>query len=201
MSGCDNDLPEPMTPRLELAVRSTDRGHEAATRLSGPGRTSVVELDLADLDNVAEGASAIRDRVDLLTGLICNAGVMGGPLRRSAQGFELQMATNHLGHAALIAGLWPLLEASASRIVLLTSNEGRRGRLLRDMTREDLLDPVPYDDKQVYRNTKQANLLFAQELHRRCTQTSTPVTAVAAHPSPSRSSGPRSTPAPRHRPA
>jgi NAD(P)-dependent dehydrogenase (short-subunit alcohol dehydrogenase family) len=165
-----------------MAVRRRENGDEAAAKMTGRGTTGVTELDLADLDRVAACASAIIDDVGALASLVCNAGVMGGPLRRSAQGFELQMATNHLGHAALIAGLWPLLEASASRVVLLTSNEGRRGRLPRAMTRGDLVDPTPYDGKQVYRNSKQANLLFAQELHRRCSNASSRVTAVAAHP-------------------
>lgn len=104
-------------------------------------------------------------RCDELSALVANARIMGGPLRRSVQGHELQMATNHLGHAALVAGLWPLLEASRSRLVLVTSGEARDGRLSTRTDREELLDPDPYDGRQAYRNSKQANLLFAQELH------------------------------------
>lgn len=92
------------------------------------------------------------------------------------------MATNHLGHAALVGALWPLLDASASRVVLLSSNEAKRGQLSRRMTRDELLNPDPYDGKQVYRNTKQANLLFAQELYRRCKDSGALVTVVAVHP-------------------
>jgi NAD(P)-dependent dehydrogenase (short-subunit alcohol dehydrogenase family) len=131
---------------------------------------------------VAACAKTILDGHDNLSGLICNAGVMGGPSLRSAQGFELQMATNHLGHAALVGSLWPLLDASSSRVVLLSSNEARRGQLSRTITRDELLNPNPYDGKQVYRNTKQANLLFAQELHRRCKDSPAPVSVVAVHP-------------------
>jgi NAD(P)-dependent dehydrogenase (short-subunit alcohol dehydrogenase family) len=87
-----------------LAVRDPARGEHAAARLSGPpGSTSVVKLDLADLADLADlgdvvrNAASLLDRCDHLTGLVCNAGVMGGPLLRSVQGFELQMATNHLG--------------------------------------------------------------------------------------------------------
>ena len=58
--------------------------------------------------------------------------------------------------------------ASASRVVLVSSTEARGGQLSPQTTREQLLNPAPYDGRQVYRNTKQANLLFAQELHRRC---------------------------------
>jgi NAD(P)-dependent dehydrogenase (short-subunit alcohol dehydrogenase family) len=107
---------------------------------------------------------------------------MGGPLLRTPQGFERQMATNHLGHAALVAALWPLLHASASRVVVVSSTEAREGQLSRGTTREQLLNPEPYHGRQVYRNTKQANLLFAQELHRRCAKAGSPVSAVAVHP-------------------
>jgi NAD(P)-dependent dehydrogenase (short-subunit alcohol dehydrogenase family) len=100
----------------------------------------------------------------------------------SPQGFERQMATNHLGHAALVAGLWPLLHACASRVVVVSSGEAREGQLSPQTTRQQLLNPVPYDGRQVYRNTKQANLLFAVELHRRCRQAGSPVSVVAVHP-------------------
>jgi NAD(P)-dependent dehydrogenase (short-subunit alcohol dehydrogenase family) len=142
----------------------------------------VVELDLSDLDQVADCARTLLERHDDLSALICNAGVMGGPFLLSQQGFERQMATNHLGHAALVAALWRLLHASASRVVVVSSTEARGGQLSPQTTREQLLNPVPYDGRQVYRNSKQANLLFAQELHRRCGKAGSPVSAVAVHP-------------------
>jgi NAD(P)-dependent dehydrogenase (short-subunit alcohol dehydrogenase family) len=165
-----------------LAVRDTVKGEQAAARLAGPGSTSIVELDLSDLDRVAVCARTLLDRHDDLAGLVCNAGIMGGPLLRTPQGFERQMATNHLGHAALVAALWPLLHASASRVVMVSSGEARGGQLSPRTTREQLLNPAPYDGRQVYRNTKQANLLFALELHRRCARAGSPVSAVAVHP-------------------
>jgi NAD(P)-dependent dehydrogenase (short-subunit alcohol dehydrogenase family) len=165
-----------------LAVRDTAKGEQAAGRLAGSGSTRVVELDLSDLDQVADCAAGLLDRNHDLSGLICNAGVMGGPYRLTLQGFERQMATNHLGHAALVAALWPLLQARAARVVLVSSTEARGGQLSPQTTREQLLNPEPYDGRQVYRNTKQANLLFAQELHRRCAKTGSPVSAVAVHP-------------------
>jgi NAD(P)-dependent dehydrogenase (short-subunit alcohol dehydrogenase family) len=165
-----------------LAVRDTAKGETAAARLAGAGSTSVVELDLADLDQVADCARKLLERHNDLSALICNAGVMGGPFLLTPQGFERQMATNHLGHAALVAALWPVLHASASRVVLVSSGEARGGQLSAQTTREHLLNPSPYHGRQVYRNTKQANLLFAQELHRRCAETGSPVSAVAVHP-------------------
>jgi len=165
-----------------LAVRDTSKGEEAAARLAGSGSTSVVELDLSDLDKVTACAETLLDRHDNVSALICNAGVMGGPFLRTPQGYERQMATNHLGHAALVAALWPLLHASATRVVMVSSGEARGGKLSPQTTLEQLLNPAPYDGRQVYRNTKQANLLFAQELRRRCERAGSPVSAVAVHP-------------------
>lgn len=165
-----------------LAVRDITKGAQAAADLAGPGPTSIIELDLADLEQVAGCAKNILDRHGHISALICNAGVMGGPRLDSPQGFERQMATNHLGHAALIAGLWPLLHTSAARVVIVSSSEARGGHLSPSTTRDDLADPAHYDGKQVYRNTKQANLLFARELHRRSTAAGSPVSVVAVHP-------------------
>ena len=64
-----------------------------------------MEVDLADLDSVASAGKTLLERHDSLTGLVCNAGVMGGPFALSPQGHERQMATNHLGHAALVTAL------------------------------------------------------------------------------------------------
>ena len=165
-----------------LAVRDVAKGEEAAADVVGPGSTSVVELALADLDHVEGSAKRLLDRHDDLSALVCNAGVMGGRLLLTPQGFERQMATNHLGHAALVASLWPLLHTSAARVVMVSSGEARGGQLSPQTTREQLLNPAPYNGKQVYRNSKQANLLLALELHRRCGRAGSPVSAVAAHP-------------------
>ena len=165
-----------------LAVRDVGKGERARSALTGPGSASVVELDLSDLDQVARCVEELRGQHDSLSALVCNAGVMGGPHRVTPQGFEQQMATNHLGHAALVAGLWPLLHVSAARVVLVSSLAARAGRLSPQTTRAQLVEPVPYEPQRVYSNTKQANLLFAQELHRRAVRAGSPVSAVAVHP-------------------
>lgn len=164
-----------------LAVRDTTKGERARAAL-GTGTTSVVELDLADLDQVAVAAKTLLERHGSVRALICNAGVMGGPHRLTAQGFERQMATNHLGHAALIAGLWPVLHSSAARVVLVSSIAARTGRLSPQTTLDELVHPSSYAPQQVYGNAKQANLLFALELHRRAGRAGSPVSAVAVHP-------------------
>ena len=167
-----------------LAVRDLVRGRAAQQALAGaPGSSSVVELDLSDLDSVAAGAKTIGADHGSLHALVCNAGVMGGPYLLTAQGFERQMATNHLGHAALVTALWPLLHAAGGRVVVVSSIAARSGRLTADTTRDELVEPAGrYDGKVVYSNTKQANLLFAQELHRRAGSAGSPVSTVAAHP-------------------
>ena len=173
-----------------LAVRDLERGRIAADDIAaaGKGGTSVVELDLADLDSVATGAKEIAGTHPDVHALVLNAGVMGGAQRFTAQGFEAQMGTNHLGHAALVAALWPQLTSAAGRVVVLTSLAARAGRLSARTTREQLVAPSPYVQNAVYANTKQANLLFAQELHRRAARAGSPVTVVAAHPGVSDSS-------------
>lgn len=168
-----------------LAVRDTVRGEQARSEVlstAGQGRASVVRLDLADLDSVAEGAARIADLGPDLHGLVCNAGVMGGRAAVTAQGYERQMGTNHLGHAALVQRLWPQLCSAAGRVVMITSVAARGGRLNAGTTLEQLTAPSPYLQNVVYSNTKQANLLFAQELHRRAVAAGAPVSAVAAHP-------------------
>jgi NAD(P)-dependent dehydrogenase (short-subunit alcohol dehydrogenase family) len=163
---------------LEAAKSLRDQGADVVLGCRDVSRSqqqapdfSVRELDLADLDSVERFAEG-TERVDAL---VCNAGVMGGPLLMTTQGLERQMGTNHFGHAALVARLFPKL----SRIVVISSIAARGGSLGPDMTAEDLTCPAAYAPQAVYSNTKQANLLFAQELHRRVGER---VPTVAAHP-------------------
>ena len=115
--------------RVLLAARNPEKAararDEVAAVASGPA-PEVVDLDLADLDSVRPAAADIADRVDALDVLMNNAGVMALPLARTAQGFELQMGTNHLGHAALTGLLLPtLLAAERPRVVTTSSNAHR----------------------------------------------------------------------------
>jgi NAD(P)-dependent dehydrogenase (short-subunit alcohol dehydrogenase family) len=172
--------------QVVLACRDAGRAEAARAdiaRGTPSGSASVATLDLADLDSVAAFAAAFgtdHDRIDVL---INNAGVMGGLRGYTAQGFERQMGTNHLGHFALTARLWPLLAAApAGRVVVVSSLAARSGKLKPAMTREDLVAPHAYAPNQIYANTKQANLLFAQELHRRAQAAGSPVRSIAVHP-------------------
>jgi len=161
-----------------LAVRDRARGEQAQAKVGGD--SVLADLDLADLESVAAFAQSLPD--EQVSGLVCNAGVMAGPRMFTTDGFERQMGTNLLGHAELVSGLWDRLTTAAGRVVMVSSIAARTGRLSAQSTRDDLVDPQPYSPGQVYANSKQADLLFAQELARRAADAGSPVTAVAAHP-------------------
>lgn len=138
----------------------------------------LVELDLADLQSVRRAAGEILDLAPELNVLINNAGVMAPPLMRTAQGFELQLGTNHLGHFLLTRLLEPALVAGApSRVVNVSS----RGHLRAGM---DFDDPHwrtrDYDKWKAYGQSKTANVLFSVELERRWGPSG--VHAYALHP-------------------
>ena len=157
--------------RVVLAVRSTEKGESAAAAITG--QTEVRALDLASLESVREFASAWDGEIDLL---INNAGVMVPPLSRTAEGFELQFGTNHLGHFALTN---LLLDHVTGRVVTVASGAHRMGTIDFD----DLnWERKPYRAWRAYGQSKLANLLFTAELQRRLEQAGSPVIAVAAHP-------------------
>jgi NAD(P)-dependent dehydrogenase (short-subunit alcohol dehydrogenase family) len=127
-----------------------------------PAPAEFEELDLASLKSV--DAFALRWSRPLHL-LLCNAGVMRTPFGRTADGFELQFGTNHLGHFALVTGLLPALrDADGARVVVLSSRGHRRSDV-------DFDDPNylhrPYDPWEAYGQSKTANCLFAVGLTRR----------------------------------
>jgi NAD(P)-dependent dehydrogenase (short-subunit alcohol dehydrogenase family) len=157
--------------RVTLAVRNLEKGRAAAATI--PGETDVRELDLASLASVRAFAAVWEGEIDLL---INNAGVMVPPLTRTADGFELQFGTNHLGHFALTN---LLLEHVTGRVVTVSSTGHRIGRIDFD----DLnWERKPYKAWRAYGQSKLANLLFTAELQRRLTAAGSGVLATAAHP-------------------
>jgi NAD(P)-dependent dehydrogenase (short-subunit alcohol dehydrogenase family) len=162
-----------------LACRDTAKGEAAAARISGPGPVSVQRLDLGSLASVRAAASEIRARHPRLDLLINNAGVMMPPHSRTADGFELQFGTNHLGHFALTGLLLDLLlPAGGSRVVTVSSNVHRAGR----MNFADLQSARRYRRAAAYGRSKLANLLFTYELQRRLAAAGARTSALAAHP-------------------
>jgi NAD(P)-dependent dehydrogenase (short-subunit alcohol dehydrogenase family) len=157
--------------RVVLAVRALDKGRAAAAEMTGD--TDVRRLDLASLDSIREFAAAWQGDIDLL---INNAGVMNPPLTRTADGFELQFGTNHLGHFALTN---LLLEHVTGRVVTVSS----AGHRLGGVDFEDLnWERKPYNGWRAYGQSKLANLLFTAELQRRLSANGSAVLATAAHP-------------------
>jgi len=157
--------------RVVLAVRNTEKGRTAAAGM--PGETEVRLLDLASLDSVRAFAAGWEGELELL---INNAGVMAPPLSRTADGYELQFATNHLGHFALTN---LLLEHVTGRVVTVSSTAHRVGSI--DF--EDLnWERRRYSAWRAYGQSKLANLLFTTELQRRLSAAGSRVLATAAHP-------------------
>lgn len=147
-----------------LAVRSLDKGERAAAEIrreAPQADVQVMALDLADLGAVEAFAGAFRARFERLDVLINNAGVMAIPQRQTADGFEMQFGTNHLGHFALTGHLLDLLLAtSGARVVTVSSNMHRQG----DMRFETLNAENSYSRYGAYARSKLANLLFAFDL-------------------------------------
>jgi NAD(P)-dependent dehydrogenase (short-subunit alcohol dehydrogenase family) len=169
--------------RVLLACRNAERAaaaHEAvAAQARGP-EPEVVTLDLSDLDSVAACAQGLTERLDHLDVLMNNAGVMAVPLARTAQGFEQQMGTNHLGHFALTGRLLPLLLAArAPRVITVSSTGHRPGRIRWD---DPNWERGHYRAWPAYFQTKLANLLFTAELQRQAVEAGTALLAAAAHP-------------------
>jgi NAD(P)-dependent dehydrogenase (short-subunit alcohol dehydrogenase family) len=156
-----------------LAVRDQAKGEAAAATITGT--TEVRPLDLASLDSVRAFAASWQGSIDLL---INNAGVMIPPLSRTADGFELQFGTNHLGHFALTNLLLPHV-AAGGRVVTVSSDAHRVGAIDFDDLNWERRRYRPW---RAYGQSKLANLLFTGELQRRLTEAGSTVKATAAHP-------------------
>jgi NAD(P)-dependent dehydrogenase (short-subunit alcohol dehydrogenase family) len=168
--------------RVVLACRDTQKGDAALHDLGAAAPAAEVELeqlDLAGLDSVREFAERYRSKHDGLDLLINNAGVMATPRRSTADGFELQFGTNHLGHFALTGLLIGEMERREdARVVTLSSGAHRIGRIAFD----NLGGERRYFRWRAYGQSKLANLLFALELDRRLRAAGSTVKSLAAHP-------------------
>jgi len=158
-----------------VGSRDTRKAQMAVAKMKN---VEVGELDLASPDSIDRFANEFLNSNRALDLLINNAGVMATPLTRDARGYELQFATNHLGHFQLTARLWPALKRSGdARVVALSSRGHARGGV-------DFSDPNfnkrPYDKWAAYGQSKSANSLFAVELDKRGQKDG--VRAFAVHP-------------------
>jgi NAD(P)-dependent dehydrogenase (short-subunit alcohol dehydrogenase family) len=153
-----------------LAVRNTAKGDDAAAGMTGD--VEVRKLDLQDLASVHEFAAGV-DRIDVL---VNNAGIMAVPYALTADGFESQIGTNHLGHFALTNLLLPKI---TDRVVTVSSQMHLLGYIsLKDLNWKSR----PYSAWLAYGQSKLANLLFTSELQRRLDAAGSKVKSLAAHP-------------------
>lgn len=164
----------------QKAARARDKLESQLDRSS----LEVLDLDLSDLASVRAGAERVLQQHARLDLLVNNAGVMGTPYRQTADGFELQMATNHLGHFALTGLLLDrLVTTERSRLVAVSSHMHRLGRV----HPEGVATTKPRNPWIQYGTTKLANLLFVAELSRRLEAGGFRTMALAAHPGWTRS--------------
>lgn len=166
-----------------LAGRNATRGAAAVARIRSVNPSAQVRfelLDLASLRSIAEFGERLRAERAGLDLLVNNAGVMVPPSRlETADGFELQLGTNYLGHFALTAHLMPLLRnGTGARVVTLSSVAARSGAIDFD----DLNAKRDYKPMPVYAQSKLACLMFALEFHRRSLGGGWGVQSIAAHP-------------------
>jgi len=167
-----------------LAVRDTVKGAAAASeiaRTAPNADVTVHELDLGSLDSVRSSAAALKSAYPRIDLLINNAGVMyPSPRKSTADGFELQFGTNHLGHFAFTGLLLDNIIGMANSRIVTVSSVGHRIRAAIHF--DDLQWERRYDRVAAYGQSKLANLLFTYELQRRLAAHSAPTIAVAAHP-------------------
>lgn len=154
-----------------LAVRTMSKGEDVASEIRGS--VEVRHLDVSDLTSVHAFAGSWTGTLDIL---VNNAGVMDVPLQRTAEGLDLQTATNSLGPFLLTNLLVPQL---TDRVVWVTSQLHRRGHLhVEDLT----WDKRPYKPMDAYNDSKLQVTLFSLELQRRLTAAGSPVHSILAHP-------------------
>lgn len=168
--------------QVVMGCRSPAKAEEARQQILSKhpkADVRVMALDVSELGSVrrfAERALAELPRLDLL---INNAGVMAIPQARTADGFEMQLAVNHLGHFALTGLLLPKLQSTpGSRVVAIASIAARSGQIDFD----DLMGERRYDAWRAYNQSKLANLMFGLELQRRLAKHGVATTAAVAHP-------------------
>lgn len=174
--------------KVWLPCRSLDKSREAALQINAAaqsaipvGRLVTCVADLADLASVRELTRVVRAANEPIDLIVCNAGIMALPARTaSPQGFEAQMATNHLAHALLVKQLMPqLLRAKHGARVVCVSSVGHRAGTRAAMLHDRLESPI-YDPWLAYGNSKLANILLARELNDRFGHAG--VTAFSLHP-------------------
>ncbi len=163
--------------QVVLAVRDEEKGRRVAAGL--PGKPLVRRVELTDSGSVRDFAAGLHEDFAAIDVLVNNAGVMATRRTVTADGYELQLAANYLGHFALTGLLLDLLTAGRDpRIVTVTSLMHRFGRLRLD----DPTGARGYSAMGFYNSSKLATAIFGGELARRLAATGSPIRSVLAHP-------------------
>ncbi len=165
-----------------MACRNLEKGETAIHQIlteTSDADLKLMALNLADLASVRQFSGDFRTNYDKLDILVNNAGVMATPYQKTADGFEMQFGTNHLGHFALTGLLFDLLlNTEGSRVVTISSYAHRFGW----MRFNDLKGEIFYHRWLAYCQSKLANLLFAYELQRRLFRSGAKTVSLGAHP-------------------
>ena len=162
-----------------MTARDEQRGWAAKAKVEHaiPGASvEVLRLDTSSLESVRSFAKDFSGPLDIL---LNNAGIMAIPFSRSVDGYEMHLATNHLGHFALTASLLESLKAApAARVVTISSVAGKQTA----MSFDDITTETGYEKWSAYARSKLANLLFTAELDRKLRDVGSTISALAAHP-------------------
>jgi len=165
-----------------MACRNMEKSRPALDELNNgnnTGKAILLKLDLSDFSSIRSFSDEIREKFPRVDILINNAGIMAPPYGKTADGFELQFGTNHLGHFMLTGMLLDLITpVEGSRVVTITSIAHFNG----DINFDDINSEKNYNRMGAYRQSKLANLLFAYELQRQLTGSGKRTLSVAVHP-------------------
>ncbi len=165
---------------IVMVCRSPTKAEAAQKSLAGQikGKVDLVQMDLSDLSSVRKAAAEIREGYAKIDSLINNAGIMQPPQSKTVDEFDLQMASNHLGHFLLAGLLLDRVEAAEGRIVVVSSIAHKFGKL----NMSDFMSDINHSPTRAYSHSKLANLMFAFELDRRLAANGSTAICIACHP-------------------
>ena len=165
-----------------MACRNMTKGQNAIAKVTKEipqAKVELMELDLANLSSVKQFVTSFKKKYSKLDILLNNAGIMMVPYRKTVDGFESQIGTNHLGHFALTALLFDVLyQTPGSRIINVSSDAHNFGK----MDWNDFMFENNYGRVKAYGRSKLANLLFTYEMDRRFKAKDIPILSLASHP-------------------
>jgi len=166
--------------RIVIACRNPAKAKAAAAEINQVSntKTEIVQLDLADLSSVRKAAASVNKTYKKIDALVNNAGIMQTPKQKTADGFEMQLGTNHLGHFLWTGLLISNVEKAKGRVVTLSSIAHKMGKIHFN----NLMLDKGYSPTKAYTQSKHANMLFGLELARRLEAAGSSVKSIICHP-------------------